>query len=219
MLLFSARRGRPRHERSQRLRKQVVRYGLFWMGADDCVSEKIQTRAGHIYRVTLILWLSWFARASCLARAYAMPVFSPASCRAVVQGGGGQGRSPGRAVGNSAQHSSGLQGPSRRWISILDIPDRGQRQQGLLHDLPGYGPAFFSLSVEASLLFMPFSRQEQIAKDGDPAAWTLCTNGEAHFTLVHTIVNARRLRIKQQARASTSSSTAWSRISLDSFDR
>ena len=43
------------------------------MGADDRVSEKIQTRAGHIYRVTLVLWLSWFARTSPLARAYAMP--------------------------------------------------------------------------------------------------------------------------------------------------
>ena len=49
ILLLSARRGRPRRERSQHLRKQIVRYGLFWMGADDCVSEKIQTRAGHIY--------------------------------------------------------------------------------------------------------------------------------------------------------------------------
>ena len=67
ILLLSARRGRPRRERSQHLRKQIVRYGLFWMGADDCVSEKIQTRAGHIYRVTLILWLSWFARTSRLA--------------------------------------------------------------------------------------------------------------------------------------------------------
>ena len=46
------------------------------------------------------------------------------------------------------------------------------------------GQRFFSLMVEASLMFMPFSRQEQIAKDGDPAAWTLCTNGETHFTLV-----------------------------------
>ena len=73
MLLFSARRGRPRHERSQHLRIQIERYGLFWMGADDRVSEKIQTHAGHIYRVTLILWLSWFARTSPLARAYAMP--------------------------------------------------------------------------------------------------------------------------------------------------
>ena len=27
--------------------------------------------------------------------------------------------------------------------------------------------AFFSLTVEASLMFMPFSRQEQIAKGGD----------------------------------------------------
>ena len=68
--------------------------------------------------------------------------------------------------------------------SAPSISDRGQRQQGLLHDLPGYGPAFSSLPVEASLMFMPFSRQEQIAKDGDPAAWTLCTNGETHFTLV-----------------------------------
>ena len=67
ILLLSARRGRPRRERSQHLRKQIVRYGLFWMGADDCVSGKIQTRAGHIYRVTLILWLSWFARTSRLA--------------------------------------------------------------------------------------------------------------------------------------------------------
>ena len=73
ILLLSARRGRPRRERSQHLRKQIVRNGLFWMGADDCASEKIQTRAGHIYRVTLILWLSWFARTSRLTRAYAMP--------------------------------------------------------------------------------------------------------------------------------------------------
>ena len=56
ILLLSARRGRPRRERSQHLRKQIVRIGLFWMGADDCASEKIQTRAGHIYRVTLVLW-------------------------------------------------------------------------------------------------------------------------------------------------------------------
>ena len=53
MLLFSARRGRPQHERSQRLRKQIVRYSLFWMGADDRVSEKNQTRAGHMYHEAL----------------------------------------------------------------------------------------------------------------------------------------------------------------------
>ena len=47
MLLFSARRGRPRHERSQRLRIQTIQYGLFWMGADDRVSEKLQTRAAE----------------------------------------------------------------------------------------------------------------------------------------------------------------------------
>ena len=40
----------------------------------------------------------------------------------------------------------------------------------LLDNSAGYGPAFFSLTVEASLLSKPFSRQEQIAKDGDPAA-------------------------------------------------
>ena len=34
------------------------------MGADGRVSEKNQTRAVHIYRVTLILWLPWFARTS-----------------------------------------------------------------------------------------------------------------------------------------------------------
>ena len=46
------------------------------------------------------------------------------------------------------------------------------------------GQRIFSLMVEASLMFMPFSRQEQIAKDGDPAAWTLSMNSKTHFTLV-----------------------------------
>ena len=63
------------------------------------------------------------------------PVFSPASCRAVVRGGGGHGKSPGRIVGTTARSSSGLQEPSRSWISNADIPDRGRRQQGCLCDL------------------------------------------------------------------------------------
>ena len=44
------------------------------MGTDDRVSEKIQTWAGHICRVALILWLSWFARTFHLTQAYAVPV-------------------------------------------------------------------------------------------------------------------------------------------------
>ena len=60
---------------------------------------------------------------------------SPASCRAVGRGGGGHGRSPGRTVGTPAQYSSGLQEPSRSWISNADIPDRGRRQQGFLRGL------------------------------------------------------------------------------------
>ena len=101
MLLFSARRGRPRHERSQHLRIQIVRYGLFWMGADDRVSEKIQTRAGHIYRVTLILWLSWFARTSRLTRAYAMP----ADGRSPRSAGIAYARARGDVCANQESHS------------------------------------------------------------------------------------------------------------------
>ena len=67
MLLFSAWCGCPQHEHPQRLRKQVVQYGLFWMGADDRMSEKNQTWAGHIYCVTLVLWFSWFAWTSSLS--------------------------------------------------------------------------------------------------------------------------------------------------------
>ena len=71
------------------------------------------------------------------------PLFSPASCRAVGRGGGGHGKSPGRTVGTPAQYSSGLQEPSRSWISNADIPDRGRRQQGFLRGLAGYGPSVF----------------------------------------------------------------------------
>ena len=73
------------------------------------------------------------------------PLFSPASCRAVGRGGGGHGKSPGRTVGTPAQYSSGLQEPSRSWISNADIPDRGRRQQGFLRGLAGIRSSFLSL--------------------------------------------------------------------------
>jgi hypothetical protein len=60
---------------------------------------------------------------------------SPTLCCAVGRGGGGHEKSPGRTVGTPAQYSSGLQEPSRSWISNTDIPDRRQRQQGSLCSL------------------------------------------------------------------------------------
>ena len=75
---------------------------------------------------------------------------SPASCRAVGRGGGGHGRSPGRTVGTPAQYSSGLQEPSRSWISNADIPDRGRRQQGFLRGLAG---SWSSFSPSAGKIF------------------------------------------------------------------
>ena len=116
------------------------------------------------------------------------PLFSPASCRAVVRGGGGHGKSPGRTVGTPAQYSSGLQEPSRSWISNVDIPDRGRWQQGFLRGLAGNGPAYFSLTVEASLS-MPSSRQGPIAKAAIRAAWSSCVNSEMHFNLTQDKLN------------------------------
>ena len=58
-----------------------------WARMIACMSEKIQTRAGHIYRVALILWLSWVARISRLARATELtgPACPPTRTGALAQ--------------------------------------------------------------------------------------------------------------------------------------
>ena len=150
-----------------------------WRSDDTTTGRTAMWTSQDPTRPLFILRLSPFntqANHSTLAAA------SPASCRAVGRGGGGHGRSPGRTVGTPAQYSSGLQEPSRSWISNADIPDRGRRQQGFLRGLAGNGPAYFSLMVEASLS-MPSSRQGPIAKAAIRAAWSFCANGETHFNL------------------------------------
>ena len=111
-----------------------------WRSDDTTTGRTAMWTGQDPTRPLFILRLSPFntqANHSTLAAA------SPASCRAVGRGGGGHGRSPGRTVGTPAQYSSGLQEPSRSWISNADIPDRGRRQQGFLRGLAGYGPSVF----------------------------------------------------------------------------
>ena len=76
------------------------------MGADDCMSGKNQTQAGHFYHMTLILWLSWFARISCLAGAYAR------AAQTTVMDGGGRGE----ICQSHCQTSSGPFSPRRSLV-------------------------------------------------------------------------------------------------------
>jgi len=58
----------------------------------------------------------------------------------------------------------------------------------LLGNSAGNGPAFFSLTVETSLIHAALSSRTDRQR-GDCAAWSFCANGETHFNLAQDKLN------------------------------